>query len=184
MKAKQFGFALLGLCLVSHLVSGQVVIQEPVFKHPDRSSVVFMLDFFVKNNVGKFDTLCQRSCCFVKFKLDEKGKIKEVKCTPTTPVTLALAFEKMVMATNYYWSPRKINGQAVESQYFVLPILYLFENIYAGCDVKDNCPDGIVNILNYNDEPYKRIPQELFDRSGETLDCIMLHPMLILSKMR
>jgi hypothetical protein len=116
------------------------------------------------------DTLCKRTCLFLKFKIDTEGKVINISGNIDADTVIYNAFKSALLSTNNRWSPHMVAGRPIESPYFLQPI-YIHSQL---------CKDDIkpVDTLSVNFAMgYK------FD-DGTTLEndvCIFLKPAIIVT---
>lgn len=109
---------------------GQVKIEEPIFRHESQKPLSrFLADrFAVELRKQIPQELCISSVTFVKFTLDEEGKIDNVSFTKGSPKKIKEALEPIIISMNGYWTPRRLNGKAIKSEPFILPFIYNYES--------------------------------------------------------
>ena len=118
---------------------------------------------------------CDVSIVFAKFVVDTNGNVKNLVFlkSASTPDILKTILTTVIKSTNGKWVPAKVNGMAIDSKPFILPLLYDLE---AGC----RTPDGqipnttyevLYNLLNFEDT-----------KNANQLDCTILKPLIMFSQ--
>jgi hypothetical protein len=64
------------------------------------------------------------SCYFVKFNIDEKGKVVNLAFNEGTPGYIQLFLEEGIMSTSGKWQPATQNGHPETSNTFLLPVTF------------------------------------------------------------
>ena len=152
---------------------GQSNTTEAHYKYGDEALWKFLDKKFSAEIKKNNERICLRSVTFAKFTIDTLGNIKALTFSENndTPPIFRNTLTSVINATNGSWLPRRINGKAVESKLFILPLIYEME---AGCSInKIPVNDGTSNSL-----------LRLLDFGGnkETqLDCILLKPLHVFS---
>lgn len=150
------------------------------------------LNKFISKKFGeekkKYDlNVCQISAVFVKFTIDSAGNVRHLSFSDLkgTPQVFRTVLTSVILATNGSWIPGTVNGKPVESEPFILPVVYSME---AGCNPRDIQPDNVkvkikpipngletslLYILDFDDNVGSNTPQ---------LDCILLRPLYVFSQ--
>lgn len=174
------------ILIIGIRASGQE-IKSPQFKGGEITLRSFLVKRFGEEAKKRDLNVCMISAVFAKFTVDSTGNVKNLTFSQTkeTPYIFKELLTSVIMATNGLWMPCKINGKAVDSKPFILPLIYEME---AGCnpqkvvsaDVKTNykpIPNGtatdLLYILDYDDNGVDSISQ---------LDCIILKPLRVFSQ--
>jgi hypothetical protein len=128
---------------------------------------------------GKNVDVCLTSVTFARFTIDKTGNVDSLSFYefPQTPVVFREILTSMIKASSGNWVPRTINGKAVESKPFILPLVYEME---AGCYLSgkvvhngtNNALQGLLGYIDVFKDPDPNILQ---------LDCILLRPLVISS---
>ncbi|GAA4428935.1 hypothetical protein GCM10023188_13710 [Pontibacter saemangeumensis] len=141
---------------------------EPVFvheryKHPTELFAQNMLP-----DVYELSKLCVNSVTFVRFIIGADGSVKSVACTKDTPTVIAASLKETVLATSGSWLPKEVNGKAVDSKPYLLPVMF---NVNYGCPKADKS-------TNKFEEAVRRVL--VFDDGtvAESMECTMLPPMV------
>ena len=142
--------------------------REPVFMH---EKFKHPTELFAQNmlpDVYELSKLCVNSVTFVRFVVGADGSVKNVACTKDTPAVIAASLKETVMAASGSWIPRKVNGQAVESKPYLLPVMF---DINYGCPMSEKS-------TNRFEEAVRRVL--VFDDGtvAESMECTMLPPMV------
>ncbi len=176
MKNNLIKTLILAITFLSYNAYGQSNVQEAQYKYG-----AIALDKFLNKKCGEAVKkenieVCLISVTFAKFTIDTLGNIKNLTFSEAkgTPVVFRNILISVINATNGSWLPRKINGKAVESKPFILPIVYEME---AGCEsrkirVNNGTSTAVLGILDFEN-----------GTTGITqLDCIFLSPLYISSQ--
>jgi hypothetical protein len=118
---------------------------------------------------------CGISIVLAKFVVDTNGNVKDLVFLKSTssPDIFKAILTTVIESTNGKWVPAKINGNAVDSKPFVLPLLYDLE---AGC----RTPDGQISNTTY-EVLYNLLDFEDIKNSNQ-LDCTLLKPLIMFSQ--
>jgi len=118
---------------------------------------------------SKVTTICMNSASFCKFDILENGQVGKISFTLNTPLDLIEAYKSVLYSTNGRWEPQLKDGKSIDSDPFLLPIMFYFT---VGCnkagDVTNDLETPIRNILKFDDGV------EL-----KNLKCIILPPAVI-----
>ncbi len=154
------------LLMFFHSVSAQD--RDPVFVHERYKHPTELLAEKMLPDVFELSKLCENSVTFVRFVIGADGNVKNVACTKDTPAVIAESLKEAVLATNGSWLPKEVNGKAVESRPYLLPVMY---NVSYGCPRRDNS-------ANKFEEAVRRVL--VFDDSTvtESMECTLLPPMV------
>ncbi len=131
--------------LFCYQIKAQDKIEEASFNYQGRTnpSLFIGLNYHVKESVLR--KYCYKSVAYFKFRINEKAKIDTIVILNyDAPKELVEGYKNAIEATNGYWSPRKINGVAVKSKFFILPVAYSFAH---SCDDKSPIEDNTWNAL-------------------------------------
>ncbi|MBS1520009.1 MAG: hypothetical protein JST50_03345 [Bacteroidetes bacterium] len=149
---------------------------EAQYKYGNSALNKFLNDRFGEEAKGKNINVCLISVTFAKFTIDTSGNIKSLTFSENkdTPNAFKEILKDVINSTSGLWLPRRINGKAVESKLFVLPLIYEME---AGCyvskkTVNNGTANSLLNFLDFEDENGNKLNQ---------LDCILLKPLHIFS---
>ncbi len=129
-------------------------VQEPVFHDGKLNHPADMIQRNYKPNRQELYKLCMNSVSFVKFSIGEDGSVKNIAVTAETPPAIADALKEAVKATNGYWKPKYVNGKAMESDPFVMPLVFYYS---LGCNgdmevIQSNKFNvGMKNMLTFDD---------------------------------
>ena len=142
--------------------------REPVFMHEKYKHPT---ELFARNmlpDVYELSKLCVNSVTFVRFVVGADGSVKNVSCTKDTPAVIAASLKETVLATSGHWLPKEVNGQAVESKPYLLPVMF---------DVNYGCPKSDKSTNKF-EEAVRRVL--VFDDGtvAESMECTMLPPMV------
>lgn len=96
-------------------------------------SIGTYLSIHVSQNNKEFYSVCHQGVAFVRFKLDETGKIKDIGCSQTTPIQIAKALKEAIMASEKYWIV--IPNSRDENTWLIQPVIY---DLGINCDKKVN----------------------------------------------
>lgn len=133
---------------------------------------------YIERYINEKDTtgtgvLCLKSCVFVKFRVDAKGQIINVACNINTPEKLCEFISAAVQSSNGKWKPKLVDGKAVLSQEYILPIIVHLSS--RGCTVKDDTENSAYNMLLFD----KRV--DTADKRKRVqippVDCILFNPI-------
>jgi hypothetical protein len=162
---------------------GQSRVKEAQYKQGDASLWKFLDKKFGEEARKHEWPPCLVSTIFAKFTIDSVGNVKglvfsELKGTPQVFRTM---LEATILATNGLWIPSKINGKAVESKPYILPLIY---DIESGCAVAG--PEGkrVYKPISNDLITALRCILEFQDNVGGNptqLNCILLKPLHIFS---
>ncbi|GAB3532020.1 hypothetical protein GCM10027443_15160 [Pontibacter brevis] len=141
---------------------------EPQFKHEKYKQPTQLIAENMLPEVYELAKLCVSSVTFVRFVVGADGKVKNVACTPDTPAVIAKSLKQTVLATNGHWVPKEVNGVAVESKPYLLPVVY---NVNFGCSKSEKSEskfeDAIQHVLVFDDGSVT-----------ESMECTLLPPMV------
>ena len=141
---------------------------EPLFKHDKYKQPTQLIAEGLLPEVHELSKLCVSSVTFVRFVVGADGKVKNVACTPDTPAVIAKSLKQTVLATNGHWSPKEVNGVAVESKPYLLPVVY---SVDFGCAKTEESvstfEEAIKHILVFDDGSVT-----------ESMECTLLPPMV------
>jgi|GEM_PF-1177410 len=168
---------IIAITLFCHGAYAQSNIQEAHYKFGETALGQFLNkkcgEAVRKNNIQ----VCLISVTFAKFTIDSLGNIKTISFSEDrgTPKVFRDILTSIIYATNGSWFPRKINGKAVVSKPFILPIVYEME---AGCyrnkiTVNNGTSTAVIGLLDFEDGSGNGVNQ---------LDCIFLRPLYISSQ--
>ena len=141
---------------------------DPVFVHERYRHPTELFAEKMLPDVFELSKLCVNSVTFVRFVVGADGKVKDVACTKDTPAVIAESLKEAVLATDGSWLPKQVNGKAVESRPYLLPVMF---------DVNYGC--GKLNkSTNKFEEAVRRVL--VFDDGtvAESMECTMLPPMV------
>lgn len=157
--------AILVLTLPS-LLRGQD--HEPQFKHEKYKHPTQLIADNMMPEVYELSKLCVSSVTFVRFVIGADGKVKNVACTPDTPAVIAKSLKQTISSMSGHWIPKEVNGVAVESKPYLLPVVY---------DVNFGCSKGEQSISKF-EEAIKHVL--VFDDGSvtESMECTLLPPMV------
>ena len=163
------------LLVISIQSFGQSNYSKARFKEGDVELNAFLSKKFDEIRRGKDMNVCLVSVTFAKFTIDEFGNIKSIEFYEAvkTPPIFRDVLKEVVRSTDGKWLPETLNGNAVESKPFILPLIYQME---AGCSVNGKSVNyGADNSL-----------LELFkfdqDSNVKQLDCVLLKPLVVFSQ--
>jgi len=118
---------------------------------------------------------CGISIVFAKFIIDTTGNIKNLVFlkSPSAPAILKTILTTVIESTNGKWVPAKVNGEAIDSKPFILPLLYDLE---AGCKMPDDkvpntTYEVLYNLLDFEDT-----------KNASQIDCTILKPLIMFSQ--
>ncbi|RDV15800.1 hypothetical protein DXT99_07280 [Pontibacter diazotrophicus] len=160
------------LCVITLvlMLPSLVVAQdhEPQFKHEKYKQPTQLIAEGLLPEVHELSKLCVSSVTFVRFVVGADGNVKNVACTQDTPAVIAKSLKQTVLATNGHWSPREVNGVAVESKPYLLPVVY---------DVNFGCPKSGQSVSKFEDAIQHVL---VFDDGTvtESMECTLLPPMV------
>lgn len=141
---------------------------EPQFKHDKYKQPTQLIAEGLLPEVHELSKLCVSSVTFLRFVIGADGRVKNVACTPDTPAVIAKSLKQAVMATSGHWSPKEVNGVAVESKPYLLPVVY---NVDFGCSENEETAskfaDAIKHVLVFDDGSVT-----------ESMECTVLPPMV------
>lgn len=141
---------------------------EPQFKHGKYKHPTQLIAENMLPEVHELSKLCVSSVTFVRFVVGADGKVKNVACTPDTPAVIAKSLKQTVQAMDGHWSPKEVNGIAVESKPYLLPVVY---------DVNFGCPTNEKSVSKFEDAIQHVL---VFDDGSvtESMECTLLPPMV------
>ena len=141
---------------------------EPQFKHEKYKHPTQLIADSMMPEVYELSKLCVSSVTFVRFVIGADGKVKNVACTPDTPAVIAKSLKQTILATSGHWVPKEVNGIAVESKPYLLPVVY---DVNFGCSKSETSvskfEDAIKHVLVFDD-----------GTSTESMECTLLPPMV------
>ncbi|MHA6247347.1 hypothetical protein ACXYMU_05365 [Pontibacter sp. CAU 1760] len=141
---------------------------EPVFVHEKYQHPTQLIAENMLPDVYELSKLCVNSVTFVRFVVGADGKVKKVACTQNTPSVIAKTLKQTVMTTSGHWLPKQVNGKAVESKPFLLPVMF---DVNYGCpkenQSKNKYEDAVRLMLVFDDGNY-----------SDSMECTMLPPMV------
>ena len=182
MKIQSSNLLFFGLLIMFFSTYGQTNTQEAKFKDGDAALTKF-LDLKFHEEAVKYEwPTCTISAVFVKFTIDSVGNIKTLSFSELkgTPQVLKTMLRFTILKTNGLWIPKKINGKAVESKHFILPLIYDMES---GCKINSQPLGSYKPIVNGIDTDLLYMLD--FDDSSEKktnqLECILLRPLRLFS---
>jgi hypothetical protein len=142
--------------------------QEPIFNHDKYQHPTQLIADNMLPDVYELSKLCINSVTFVRFAVGADGKVKDVACTPNTPAVIAKTLKDTVKSTNGHWQPKTLNGKAVESKPYLLPVVY---DVNFGCTQDEQSSnkfeDAIRLVLIFDD-----------GSTAESMECTVLPPMV------
>ncbi|MFD3000477.1 hypothetical protein ACFS7Z_08915 [Pontibacter toksunensis] len=160
------------LCVVTlvltlpSLLNGQDL--EPQFKHDKYKHPTQLIADNMMPEVYELSKLCVSSVTFVRFVIGADGKVKNVACTPDTPAVIAKSLKQTITAMSGHWTPKEVNGVAVESKPYLLPVVY---DVNFGCSNSEQSiskfEDAIKHVLVFDDGSV-----------AESMECTVLPPMV------
>lgn len=160
---------LLFICFLTLMLPQAISAQdhEPVFVHERYKHPTELIAENMLPDVYELSKLCINAVTFVRFVVDAEGKVKDVACTKDTPAVIAKALKQTVLDTSGHWLPKEVNGKAMESRPYLLPVMY---------DVNYGCPKSDKSTNKY-EEAVRRVL--VFDDGSviESMECTMLPPM-------
>lgn len=141
---------------------------EPQFKHEKYRHPTQLIAESMSPEVYELSKLCVSSVTFVRFVIGADGKVKNVACTPDTPAVIARSLKQTVLATSGHWYPKEVNGIAVESKPYLLPVVY---------DVNFGCSESEKSVSKFEDAIQHVL---VFDDGSvtESMECTVLPPMV------
>lgn len=160
--------------------SAQEIVKEAKFNSGDGHNLYQKMGEYGQTHQTErwqLDSVCRHGFIFVKFKVDEKSMVKDIVVNVGTPPILAQYLKNALKWTNGNWEVKTVNRKPTESQYFLLPVIYLLE---ADCPHEDHSYNDFWRMIRF-DGTEEISDQNFYDRANETLDCIMLHPYMIKS---
>jgi hypothetical protein len=171
---KHYFIIILAFVILSNNSFGQQSIQEAQYKGGNKALAKYLQNKF-ERTVHPMDLACTISVLFAKFTIDANGNIASIKISnKNSPKVLQEALISIINSTSGNWSPRLIEGKAVESKPFVLPLIYQIE---AGCQGK--------SVFNSTDQALSEFL--IYGENGigvneSQLDCILLKALNIFSQ--
>jgi hypothetical protein len=163
--------------LFSETVAAQNVL--PVFRNDSITINNYLYKYVTANfSLEKYDTLCLSACTFIKFKVNGKGNIEELRFTYNTPAIIKTIFTNALLSTNGSWKYK--SGKLVGSKMipFVLPVTFIFEN---NCRPADRAVNGVLDILTDDTDADAGKPGLPGTKNKKPLQCIILNPLFIKS---
>ena len=107
-----------------------------------------LLQYFNNTVISKG---CGTAFFFTRFTISPQGNVQKVECSNGTSPFMQDLIAKCLAATNGFWNPEKLNGVAVESKTFLLPVMYSFPK---------QCPESLDTTIIANGKMYKARPIE------------------------
>ncbi len=154
------------LFLFSFKTNAQDTIEEASFNFEgkDNPSYLILKNYKLEGKVLR--KYCIKSVTFFKFRLNEKAQIDTIMYDVNvgTPKEILEATFRAIKATNGYWLPRKINGVAVKSRYFLYPVAYSLINACEKDDKEFPIVDKTWEAVTHMTDSYM-------------LDCVILSGM-------
>ncbi|MFN8353601.1 MAG: hypothetical protein U0Y10_04120 [Spirosomataceae bacterium] len=173
------------LLMVAWYQTQAQTIEEAQFKGGNKNFFHYCLAYFNKRINQNFDTTCIKTCIIVRFRIDEKGRVKDARANPTVPKLMARTFELMVEESSGLWEPQKVNGVPVMSGEFLQIFIHTFKKncIPQNPDdtgVKDMIASTLWTLLWQDFETLQKTRAiELIDKSPvDHLNCTILHPIM------
>jgi hypothetical protein len=128
------------------------------------------ISMYVADSCKLQDSICVRSCFFIKFKIDKNGNLKNISENIDAPKNLANAFKKAILTTNGHWKPALKNKQPVTSVFLIMPVYVNLQACPSESKTGDSIYKSFTMLHNYND-----------NTSIEGEICIILKPALLVS---
>lgn len=180
MKISKYLKLILILLLVNIHSNGQnsISIKQAEYKRIDGEKLFQRLNnygYTHQTERNQLDSLNLSGFTFMRFKLDEQGKIKDIIFNVGTPLKIMKYMENALNWTQGYWLPKSINGKPVESDYMLLPVTYILGN-----DTTDESEiyKSFWRMLWF-DGSDDLVGEARYKRMGETLNCVLLHPYFV-----
>lgn len=172
------GFAILVLFCFSAIRMNAQVKPSGVYIGDTTCSVQCYFDNADRKMI---DTICLRSCIFIKFQLDDNG----------TPVNIAFnhlatpIIRKFVLSTlnstagKWVFTDKKLRKKVKRKEYILLPFVFSF---FSGkCDSKDTSFDNILGMLNYEDTSQNNKPENPAYLKASYFNGVLLNPVFLVS---
>lgn len=83
-------------------------------------------NYYARYYATDFKKRCDAGVLFVRFRIDVKGNVADIEYNPDAPGYLRDYLTKGFSSTNGYWKPAFDHGKAIVSEWFLLPIVYVF----------------------------------------------------------
>ncbi|WP_041341501.1 hypothetical protein [Runella slithyformis] len=128
------------------------------------------ISMYVADSCKLQDSICVRSCFFIKFKIDRNGNLKNISENVDAPKNLANAFKKAIFTTNGHWKPALKNRKPVTSIYLIMPVYVNLQACPPESKIDDSMYKSFTMLHNYND-----------NTSIEGEVCIILKPAMLVS---
>lgn len=152
-------------------VTGQVKVaafdEFPEFKG---IGLAGYLSIYAADSCTCFYNVCERTCLFIKFKISVDGEVIKMAGNSDASAVFVEAFKRALLSTTHRWSPHMVNGIAVESPYFVLPIYIHLQACNDELPKVDTIFKSFTGSHNYDDGT---------DLENEV--CIFLKPAMIVT---
>ena len=150
------------------------IVKETKFQNQDGELYKRLNDFGHTHQTERkhLDSACILGCSFIRFKINERSIVSNVAFSAGTPPEIVAYMSKAIEWTNGYWTVKTINSKPVESQYMLLPVMYM---LGIDCNRNESMYNNFWRMLWFDgNEEYRDITKH--SKSNETLDCILLHP--------
>lgn len=128
------------------------------------------LSLHVSDNHKGLDTLCLRTCLFIKFRISKEGEITNISSNVGAPPVIAEGFKRALLSTNGRWSPHIVNGTPIDSPYFLLPIYIHLRACKDEQSKQDSFFKNFTNSYEFDDKT--TLENEL---------CIFLKPAMVVA---
>ena len=160
--------------ILSNCSFGQQAVQEAQYKGGNKELTAFLQKKF-ESTVHPIELSCAISVLFAKFTVDANGNIASIKISnKNSPKVLQDALISIINSTGGNWNPRFINGKAVESKPFILPLIYQMEAGCQGKPVFNSTDQALSEFLIYGENG-------IGVNEGQ-MDCILLKALNVFSQ--
>ncbi|MFN9999245.1 MAG: hypothetical protein ACK52X_06455 [bacterium] len=139
---------------------------------------------FFENSDRKFiDTICLRSCIFIKFQIDRSGKPINIVFNNLAAISLRSFVTSVLESTAGKWifTSKKIRKRIRRNEFILLPIAFSFFS--SKCVTKDSSLENILGMFNF--EPAINLPGEpIYPAYSKAsyFNGILLNPVLLVSR--
>jgi hypothetical protein len=144
---KEFFFVLCIFLFFGNVVFSQVDTPPYINKNFEKDVRQLFVDKYQEIAFGMRDS-CFETCIYLKFQIDDSGRIKQLFTSYSQFPTIDSFLLQTFRETDGKWKPRIINGKAVVSKLYVLPLF--FELFNSKCGSRNYTIIGVKNILTDN----------------------------------
>lgn len=139
--------------------------------------------YFENSDRKLIDTICLRSCIFIKFQIDRSGKPINIEFNNLAPISLRSFVTSVLESTAGKWifTNKKIRKRVRRNEFILLPIA--FSLFSSKCLTRESSLENILGMFNF--EPaitLTGVPIYPAYTKASYFNGILLNPVLLISR--